>query len=246
MTKPRENQKNKTFWRSFGFRSEDCFFWFSLSFFFWFRFLEPNETSRKPKKQKNKTFWRSFGFRSIECCAWFVHLRFGSPITLNSLDFLVQMFIGPHHRNSILAVVASHIVRTLWFGSETEIRELRSELTNFRGELVRSESAILASRQALEACVLGAEFQNFVLKWLLWTLFQVLLIGIVWWGLRVLQGWTVKNVQPVSGEDSETEEEQSGSEVSALVKGTPILTSGRVGPVRPSDLRRLVNSYGQQ
>ena len=32
-TKPRENQKTKTFWRSFGFRSKDIFFLFSLNFF---------------------------------------------------------------------------------------------------------------------------------------------------------------------------------------------------------------------
>ena len=45
-TKPRENQKTKTFWRSFGFRSKDVFFWFSLSFFvfFWFRFLKTKKT----------------------------------------------------------------------------------------------------------------------------------------------------------------------------------------------------------
>ena len=46
MTKPRENQKkqkNKTFLRSFGFRSQDCFFWFSLSFF-GFRFLKTKKT----------------------------------------------------------------------------------------------------------------------------------------------------------------------------------------------------------
>ena len=41
-----KNQKTKTFWRSFGFRSKDVFFWFSLSFFvfFWFRFLKTKKT----------------------------------------------------------------------------------------------------------------------------------------------------------------------------------------------------------
>ena len=41
-TKKPKNQKTKTFWRSFGFRSKDVFFGFSLSFFvfFWFRFLK--------------------------------------------------------------------------------------------------------------------------------------------------------------------------------------------------------------
>ena len=53
VTKPRENQKTKTFWRSFGFRSKDVFFWFSLSFivFFWFRFL---------KTKKNRRFFLVF------------------------------------------------------------------------------------------------------------------------------------------------------------------------------------------
>ena len=42
-----KNQKTKTFWRSFGFRSKDVFFLFSLSFFcfFLFRFLK---TKKKP------------------------------------------------------------------------------------------------------------------------------------------------------------------------------------------------------
>ena len=173
-------------------------------------------------------------------------MRLGSPIKLNSQDFLVQMFIGPHHRNSLVAVVVSHIVRTLWFGSDTEIRELRAELTNFRGELVRSESAILASRQALESCVIGAEFQNFVLKWLVWILFQVLLIGLVWWGLRVLQGRTVRFLQPALGEVSESEDEPIAETVSAVVKGSPVNLPERVGPIRPSDLRRLVNTDGSQ
>ena len=42
-----KNQKTKTFWRSFGFRSKDCFFLVFLEFFcfFWFRFLK---TKKKP------------------------------------------------------------------------------------------------------------------------------------------------------------------------------------------------------
>ena len=165
---------------------------------------------------------------------------------MHTQDFLVQMFLGPHHRNSIVAVVISHIVRTLWFGSETEIRELRAELTNFRGELVRSESAILASRQALESCVIGAEFQNFVLKWLVWILFQVLLIGLVWWGLKVLQGRTVRLVQPALGDNSESEDDPIAEPVAAVVKGSPVSLPERVGPIRPSDLRRLINTDGSQ
>ena len=68
-----KNQKTKTFWRSFGFRSKDVFFWFSLSFFgfFWFRFLK----TKKPlgffgflkevlleERQKNKKTQGFFGF----------------------------------------------------------------------------------------------------------------------------------------------------------------------------------------
>ena len=71
-----KNQKTKTFWRSFGFRSKDVFFWFSLSFFvfFWFRFLKTKKNLvffwffegslswSKAKNQKNSRFFLVFSW----------------------------------------------------------------------------------------------------------------------------------------------------------------------------------------
>ena len=78
-----KNQKTKTFWRSFGFRSKDGFFWFSLSFFgfvWWARTLlfQQKRSFTKPREnQKTKTFWRSFGFRSKDGFFWFSLSFFG-------------------------------------------------------------------------------------------------------------------------------------------------------------------------
>ena len=68
-----KNQKTKTFWRSFGFRSKDGFFWFSLSFFgfFWFRFLKTKKNlgffgflkeALVEERQKTKKTQVFFGF----------------------------------------------------------------------------------------------------------------------------------------------------------------------------------------
>ena len=68
-----KNQKNKTFWRSFGFRSKDGFFLVFLEFFcfFWFRFLKTKKTLGffgflkevlLEERQKNKKTQGFFGF----------------------------------------------------------------------------------------------------------------------------------------------------------------------------------------
>ena len=71
--------KKQNFLEKFWFQVRRLFFLVFLEFFcfFWFRFLKPNETSRKPKNQKTKTFWRSFGFRSKDGFFWFSLSFFG-------------------------------------------------------------------------------------------------------------------------------------------------------------------------
>ena len=80
-----KNQKTKTFWRSFGFRSKDCFFWFSLSFFvfFWFRFLKTKKPwvflvfwrksyLKKGKKTKKLKVFLAF-WSDVRIHVWTIH-----------------------------------------------------------------------------------------------------------------------------------------------------------------------------
>ena len=94
-----KNQKNKTFWRSFGFRSKDGFFLVFLEFFcfFLFRFLKTKKnlgffwffegslTWRKAKKQKNSRFFWFFG-QMFRIHVWTIHEK--NKKTLSFFGFL--------------------------------------------------------------------------------------------------------------------------------------------------------------
>ena len=148
--------------------------------------------------------------------------------------------------NGWLAVIvglASHFVRS-WISFDPELHQLRSDLASFRSEVLRSEQTIRRAGVALESCLTFSSWQDWALRFVGFCLLQCLVgaiaIFIVWRKWEGQRSVDQPGVPTTSIRDSPVPSETG--EPLLPVKGSVVPI--RKGPLRPSDIRQLLDQNG--
>ena len=146
---------------------------------------------------------------------------------------------------TVIAVLVSHWFRS-WLGSDhSDLGLLRSELAAVRIEILRAEQTVKAANSHLENCLSNSFFQSLIIKAFGIALIQLFLIGALFWAYRTNCWRKVVVEPPVLIEQQAIAVSPVSScknqEISKPAAGIAV----RPGPLRPSDLKKLVDQHGQ-
>lgn len=161
------------------------------------------------------------------------------PHSIYAQDFRLMV----EHRIWASLVLGSHILRSLW-----PERSIDQSVIDLRWEIARAEAVILKSSQELERCIASTWFYSDLVKVIGLLVVQLIIV----FGLWV---WYIRRKAPVVEDtDSETDTSPVGAIVESTLLGTKLqsdsvvvergIDRNRTGPLRPSDLRRLVRDGG--
>ena len=166
------------------------------------------------------------------------------PLSITMLaDFLLMELDSG--RLTVIVVLVSHWIRSWWSTDSGDSTALRSELAAVRTEILRAEQTIKFANHSLESC-LGVNFlQSLALKCIGLFVLQCVLIAA---GYLVYRKYLLRGVfceAPVVVDlPAALPSPVSSGKSPEPSKVTPIPVRSR-GPVRPSDLKRLADQYGQ-
>ena len=173
--------------------------------------------------------------------ALFGMIMSGSPIyellavllLMDSVNGWLAVFVG----------LASHFLRS-WISSDPELHQLRSDLAAFRSEVLRSELTVRRAGEALETCLALSSWQDWALRVVGFCLLQLLVgAGAIFIAYRKWEGQRSVD-QPVVPTAPISDNLGIGETDDSLqtVKGSVV--QARKGPLRPSDIRQLLDQNG--
>ena len=158
-----------------------------------------------------------------------------APPFINPQGFRLMLV----HRIWVSVVLSTHLLRSFW-----PERTVDQSVVDLRWEITRAEALILRSSQELDRCISASKFYTDLVKVLGLLIVQLAVVLVFWW--RCIR----TRAAPVEDTDSETDTSPVGalvtvpSSIDKRVGSTAVVERGvdlyRTGPLRPSDLRRLV------
>lgn len=144
------------------------------------------------------------------------------------------------HRIWGAIVVSSHLIRSFWPSHQ---RDFDQGLIDLRWEIARAEALVQRSSQELDKCVTASRFYSDLVT-ILGLLGVQLVVVLVFWKYCLQRRRVAVQVPDTDSEDDLPQIQPAvvvDKPQQALT--APVVVPGRevVGPLRPSDLRKLVS-----